>query len=168
MPAAWQKSKEFIGDYNKYACLDIARWGWIKAPPCKMLHHIIEQRAMRDALLTIRDRLDGFGVILSGLCAVHCVLGLVLVTALGLGGGALLSPAIHEVGLALAIGVGIVTLGLSAFRHGHLGPLAIGACGITLMAAALSVNHGPPEAVLTILGVALVAAAHIWNLRKAG
>lgn len=126
---------------------------------------------MRDALLSIRDRLDGFGVLLSGLCAVHCVLGLVLVTVLGLGGlgaGALLSPRIHEAGLALAVGIGAVTLGLSALRHGRLGPLAIGTCGLALMAAALTVNHGPREAVLTIAGVALVATAHIRNLRKPG
>lgn len=126
---------------------------------------------MRDALLSIRDRLDGFGVLLSGLCAVHCVLGLVLVTVLGLGGlgaGALLSPRIHEVGLALAVGVGVVTLGLSALRHGRLGPLAIGTCGLALMAAALTVDHGPREAVLTIAGVALVATAHMRNLRKPG
>lgn len=124
---------------------------------------------MRDAMLAIRDRLDGLGVILSGLCALHCVLGLVLVTVLGLGGlggGALLSPHIHEVGLALAIGIGVITLGLSALRHGRLGPLAIGACGIALMAAALTVTHGPREAVLTIAGVVLVATAHIRNLRK--
>lgn len=122
---------------------------------------------MRDALLSIRDRLDGFGVALSGLCAVHCVLGLVLVTVLGLGGEALLSPAIHRVGLVLAVGVGIVTLGLSALRHGHLAPALIGGCGIVLMALAVIVGHGPAEAFLTIPGVGLVAFAHIRNLRHA-
>lgn len=122
---------------------------------------------MRDALLSIRDRLDGLGVLLSGLCAVHCLAGLVLVTALGLGGEALLSPAIHRVGLALAVGVGIVTLGLSALRHGRTGPAVIGACGIALMTAAVIVGHGPLEAVLTIPGVCLVAFAHILNLRHA-
>ncbi|MES2493845.1 MAG: MerC domain-containing protein [Pseudomonadota bacterium] len=126
---------------------------------------------MRDALLSIRDRLDGLGVVLSGLCAVHCVLGLVLVTLLGLGGlgsQAWLSPRVHEIGLALAVGIGVITLGLSALRHGRLGPLAIGTCGLALMAAALAVSHGPREAVLTILGVALVATAHIQNLRRTG
>lgn len=122
---------------------------------------------MRRAILSIRDRLDRAGILLSGLCAVHCVLGVVLVSVLGLGGGALLAPAIHEVGLALAILVGIVTLGLGLRRHGRLGPLAMGACGIALMTAALMVGHGVPEAALTIAGVALVAAAHIRNLRHA-
>ena len=84
---------------------------------------------MRDAILAIRNRLDGVGVVLSGLCAVHCVLGLVLVSVLGLGGGVLLSPRIHETGLVLAIVVGIVTLGLSALRHGRTGPLCSGPAG---------------------------------------
>jgi len=122
---------------------------------------------MRDALLSIRDRLDGAGVFLSGLCAVHCVLGLVLVTVLGLGGGVLLSPEIHRYGLALAVGIGIVTLGMSAVRHGRTGPALIGALGIALMAGAVLSDHGPAEAFLTIPGVALVAYAHIRNLRHA-
>ena len=121
---------------------------------------------MRAALLSIRSRLDSAGIALSGLCAVHCVLSLVLVGGLGLGSEALLAPAIHEIGLGLAIFVGVVPLGIGAIRHGQPGPLMIGACGIALMAVALAVNHGPREAVLTIIGVALVATAHIRNLRS--
>jgi hypothetical protein len=117
--------------------------------------------------LSIRDRLDGAGVVLSGLCAVHCLLSILLVSILGVGGEALLAPAIHEVGLALAIFVGVVTLGIGVLRHGRTGPLRIGACGIVLMAAALVVGHGLREALLTICGVALVATAHIRNLRHA-
>ena len=122
---------------------------------------------MRDAILSIRSRLDRVGILLSGLCAVHCLLGLVLVAVLGLGGEALLSPSIHRTGLAVAVLVGIVTLGLGAMRHGRMGPLAIGACGIALMAAGLTVPHGLPEAALTIAGVALVALGHMRNLRHA-
>ena len=48
----------------------------------------------------IRSRFDRIGVALSALCAVHCVSGLVLATFLGLGGGMLLDPRIHEWGLA--------------------------------------------------------------------
>ncbi|MBW8755487.1 MAG: MerC domain-containing protein [Sphingomonadales bacterium] len=122
---------------------------------------------MSRVILSIRDRFDRVGVLLSGLCAVHCVLSIVLVSVLGVGGEVLLTPAIHEVGLALAILVGTVTLGLSVLRHGRAGPLLIGAGGITLMALALAVEHGPREAILTIAGVALVATAHIRNLRHA-
>jgi hypothetical protein len=120
---------------------------------------------MARVLLSIRARLDRAGIILSGLCALHCLLGIALVSLLGLGGQALLAPRIHEIGLGLAVLVGIITLGLGVRRHGKPGPLVIGGCGIALMSAALLVGHGLPEAVLTIAGVALVAAAHIRNLR---
>ncbi len=122
---------------------------------------------MMRVFVMIRDRFDRVGVLLSGLCAVHCVLSLVFVSVLGIGGGVLLAPAIHEVGLALAIMVAAVTLGLGALRHRQAGPLLIGGCGIALMAFALAGPHGPREAALTIAGVALVATAHIRNLRHA-
>jgi MerC mercury resistance protein len=120
---------------------------------------------MRDALLSIRNRMDRLGILLSSLCALHCILGIVLVAGFGLGGELFLSPAFHRAGLALAVLVGIVTLGLGALRHGAVGPLAIGGIGIAFMSAGLAVSHGFPEAALTIAGVALVAAAHIRNLR---
>lgn len=122
---------------------------------------------MRDAISLIRHRLDRVGIMLSGLCALHCLLGIVLVTLLGLGGEAFLAPAIHRIGLALAVLVGVVTLGLGLRRHGQIAPLAVGSLGIALMAGGLAVPHGAAEAVLTVAGVALVALAHIWNLRHA-
>lgn len=119
---------------------------------------------MRSTFIAIRNRLDRAGIILSGLCAVHCVLGVVIVGVLGLGGEVLLSPEIHRIGLALAVGVGLLSLGFGVARHGRIAPLVIGGCGLALMAMALFVGHGLPEAVLTILGVTLVAFAHIRNL----
>ncbi|SLJ92944.1 MerC mercury resistance protein [Novosphingobium mathurense] len=122
--------------------------------------------AMRSALFSIRDRLDRAGIVLSGLCAVHCILGVILVGILGLGGEVLLSPAIHRFGLALALVVGLVSLGFGVMRHGRVAPLIVGGLGLALMAMAIAVGHGLPEAVLTVLGVALVAIAHIANLRS--
>lgn len=122
---------------------------------------------MRAAFLSIRDRLDRAGIVLSGLCALHCLLSIVLVAGLGIGGQALLAPEIHRIGLALAIAVGAVTLGIGVVRHRRSAPLVIGAIGIALMGSALAVGHGAAEAVLTIAGVALVALAHIRNLRHA-
>lgn len=121
--------------------------------------------SMRQAFLSIRGRLDRVGVILSGLCALHCLAGLMLVAGLGLGGGLLLSPEIHRVGLALAIAVGSVTLVFGVIRHGDPVPLQVGAAGLGLMAFALFVGHGSAEAVLTIMGVTLLAWAHLRNLR---
>ena len=126
---------------------------------------------MRDVMQMIRLRLDRVGIVLSGLCAVHCLLSIMLVSLLGLGsiaGEALLAPSIHRAGLGFAVLVGAVTLGLGVIRHGRLAPLAIGAMGLALMASGLFAPHGLPEAMLTIAGVALVALAHILNLRPAG
>jgi hypothetical protein len=122
---------------------------------------------MRRALLSIRDRFDRAGIFLSGLCLVHCVLGLIIVSFLGLGGGVLLAPAIHRVGLTLAVAIGAVALGAGFVRHGRSAPLMLGALGLALMAAALAVGHGLGEAVLTVGGVSIVAIAHLWNLRAA-
>lgn len=115
----------------------------------------------------LRRRLDRAGVLLSGLCLIHCLAGLGLVTLLGLGGGLLLAPQWHEWGLALAILVGALGLGLGALRHRRLPILLQGIAGLTLMALALTVGHGPREAGLTIAGVLLVGLAHIRNLRHA-
>ena len=120
---------------------------------------------MRMAFISIRNRLDRVGVLLSGLCALHCLAGLLLVAGLGLGGGVLLAPEIHRLGLALAIAVGSVTLVLGVVRHGDPVPLQVGAAGIAFMAFALFVGHGMAEAALTILGVSLLAWAHLRNLR---
>ena len=121
---------------------------------------------MRDSLIPLRARLDRVGVLISGLCMVHCLAGLFLIGVLGLGGGELLNPAIHRVGLVLAVLVGALTIGLGAIRHGHRLPLMIGTMGLVLMASAVAVGHGTAEAVLTITGVLMVATAHVINMRR--
>ncbi|RVQ67667.1 MerC domain-containing protein [Croceicoccus ponticola] len=114
---------------------------------------------------TTRLKLDRLGIALSGMCAVHCVGSILLVGLLGLGGEWLLSPAIHQYGLALAVLIGALTIGAGVWRHGRIGPLVLGGIGLALMVAALMGPHGLGEAMLTIAGVACVAAAHILNLR---
>lgn len=113
-----------------------------------------------------RGRFDRLGVLISGLCMVHCVAGLFLISVLGVGGGVLLNPAIHRFGLVAAFVVGLLTIGAGALRHGHRLPLALGAMGLALMAAAIASDHGAAEALLTICGVVLVASAHIVNMRR--
>ena len=120
---------------------------------------------MAQAFKLMRDRFDRVGILLSGLCALHCVATLVLVAVLGLGGGFLLNPALHRVGLALAIVVGGIALGLGVSRHGRREPLMIGGTGLSLMALALLTGHSPVEAALTIAGVSLLAFAHWRNVR---
>lgn len=113
----------------------------------------------------IRGRLDRIGLTLSVLCAVHCVGTLVLVAGLGLGGSVLLNPAIHRVGLALAMLVAGVAIGLGALRHRRPAPFVIAMMGLTFMGGALAAPREAEEAVLTIIGVVLVACAHVLNVR---
>lgn len=120
---------------------------------------------MSDALPSFRARLDRFGVILSGLCLIHCVAGVFLVSVLGIGGGVLLDPDWHRWGLALALVIGALTIGLGALRHGRFLPLMVGSTGLALMGGALAVGHGDEEVVLTVVGVVLVAVAHLINIR---
>lgn len=120
---------------------------------------------MRAAVALIRNRLDRVGILLSGLCALHCLAGIFLFAGLGLGGDYLFAPAIHRIGLALAIVIGGITLAIGVIRHGDPRPLQIGGAGLALMALALAVGHGLAEAMLTIAGVSLLAWAHLRNLR---
>ena len=116
---------------------------------------------------TIRGRLDRAGMLLSSLCAVHCVLGIVIVAGFGLGGGLLLDPVIHRVGLLLATIVAGVAIGIGALQHRRAAPFVVAMMGLTFMGGGLAVEHGIEEAVLTIIGVALVSAGHLLNLRRA-
>ena len=120
---------------------------------------------MARTALSIRQRFDRAGIFLSGLCVVHCIASLVVVSALGLGGQFLLDPAIHRIGLVVAVVVAAVAIGLGALNHRRRAPFVIAMTGLSFMGGALAVPHGAEEAVLTIIGVALVSLGHILNLR---
>tara|TARA_B100000678_G_scaffold187992_1_gene157216 strand:- start:281 stop:688 length:408 start_codon:yes stop_codon:yes gene_type:complete len=112
-----------------------------------------------------RIRLDAVGIALSALCAVHCVLTIVLISALGFAGGWLLSPELHRWGLVAATVIAGVAIGVGAIRHRRRMPFVVAMTGLTFMGGALAAPHGIEEAVLTIIGVGLVSAGHILNLR---
>lgn len=117
--------------------------------------------------MSLRRRLDHVGIALAGLCAVHCLATLLIVSALGLGSHFLLAESIHRTGLALAMLVAGAAIGWGFVRHRLIAPLAIAAAGIVLMAGALAVEHGTGELLLTLAGVALVSGGHLLNLRAA-
>lgn len=119
------------------------------------------------AISPIRRRLDRAGIFLSGACALHCLLSILLVSGLGLGGELFFAPDIHRVGLLLATLIAGVAIGWGALRHRMAAPFVIAMTGLTFMGGALAVPHGAKEAVLTIIGVALVSLGHILNLRHA-
>ncbi len=117
--------------------------------------------------LSIRERLDRAGVVLSGLCALHCIASLAILSGLGIGGGIFLAPVVHEVGLVIACIIAGVAIGWGALKHRRAAPFVIAMMGLTFMGGALAAPHGIEEAVLTIIGVALVTAGHVLNLRSA-
>ena len=120
---------------------------------------------MAEVFPWIRGRMDRFGLMLSGLCAVHCVLGIVIVAGLGLGGGLLLDPIIHRIGLLLATLVAGVAIGIGAVQHRRAAPFVVAMTGLSFMGGGLAVEHGVEEAVLTVIGVSLVALGHVLNIR---
>ena len=108
---------------------------------------------------------DRLAIGLSGLCLVHCLASAVLVAMLASVGGLLVDPIVHEIGLVLAIGLGIVALGRGVVEHGYMMPSAVGGLGLGLMAGALTLPHSGLEVVYTLVGVAILALGHDLNRR---
>jgi hypothetical protein len=104
-------------------------------------------------------------MLLSGLCLVHCLAGSVLLTAFAASGG-LLGHNVHVIGLLLALPLAAIALWRGIAVHGRWMIGVLGAIGIALMAASLLISHGGvAEVAVSIVGVCLLAAAHLWNLR---
>ena len=122
---------------------------------------------MNEPRIIKRERLDKFGILLSGLCAVHCVATIGIVSGLGLGAHFLLAEEIHHYGLALAAIVAALGIGSGLIIHRQREPFLIAVAGLGFMAGALVSPHGLQEAALTIVGVALVSVGHFLNLRGA-
>ncbi|AWW73244.1 hypothetical protein CD351_02250 [Erythrobacter sp. KY5] len=120
-----------------------------------------------DSVANANRRLDQLGIGLAGLCALHCLATIVVVSVLGIGGHFLLAPEIHRVGLAIALVVAAVAIGWGALRHRRAAPFVIAMMGLTFMGGALAMPHGDGEIVLTMIGVALVALGHLLNIRSA-
>jgi hypothetical protein len=108
-------------------------------------------------------RLDRVAIGLSGLCLVHCLATSILLALLASAGGFLGSPWIHEVGLSLAMVMGIIALGRGILEHGYTMPSAVGGLGLGVMAGALTMPHDGTEAVYTVVGVAILALGHRLN-----
>ncbi len=104
------------------------------------------------------------GLGLAGLCVVHCLATSILLALFSVA-GRLIDPAVHETGLVLAIGFGIIALGKGMRQHGFIMPACIGAIGIGLMALALTQSHGVLEISITILGASILALSHVLNYR---
>ena len=114
-----------------------------------------------------RRRWDQLGIGLAGLCALHCLATVLLVSGLGVGGHFLLAPEIHETGLVLTFIVAAVAIGWGMIKHRRLAPFFLASIGLGFMGAAIAAGHGSGEALFTIIGVTLVSIGHLSNLRSA-
>ena len=87
-------------------------------------------------------------------------------TVLASAGGFLLHPAIHEIGLMMAMTLGAVALGRGVLQHGYAMPVWVGSLGLGVMAGAMTLPHeGGYETIYSILGVMIVAMGHDLNRR---
>lgn len=109
--------------------------------------------------------MDRVAIALSGLCLVHCLATAIFVAMIASAGGMLLNPAIHEIGLVVAIGLGVISLGRGIVEHGFMMPAAIGGLGLGVMSGALTLPHNGGEVMYTIFGVAILALGHDLNRR---
>lgn len=109
--------------------------------------------------------LDRMAVGLSGLCVLHCIASVVLVSLLSALGDVLGDPIIHRAGLAAAMLLAGIALGQGYRTHRALRPALVGMAGVALMALGLVVTHGVAEVAATVVGVMLLAAAHLMNMR---
>lgn len=111
------------------------------------------------------DAIDRLAIGLSGLCVVHCIASAVLLAVLASAGGLLLDPMIHEVGMMLALVLGIFGLGRGISEHGFMLPACIGSLGLGMMAGALTLDHGGLTTVYSVVGVLILALGHDLNRR---
>lgn len=111
------------------------------------------------------EAIDRLAIGLSGLCVVHCVATAVLLTVLASAGGLLVDPVFHEIGLMLALLLGVVGLGRGVLIHGFMLPAAIGSLGLGMMAGTLTLDHGSVEVLYSVAGVLILALGHDLNRR---
>lgn len=116
-------------------------------------------RSAKDGLI------DRVGIALSGLCLVHCVASAVMVAVLAAGGSFLLDPIFHEVGMSIALVLGVIGFGRGIVTHGYMLPSAVGGLGLGVMAGSLVVGHDHGGTMFSILGVMIVALGHDLNRR---
>jgi len=109
--------------------------------------------------------IDRVAIGLSGLCVFHCVASAVWVAMLASAGGVLLDPIVHEVGLMLALVLGIFGLGRGILEHGFMMPAAIGSLGLGMMAGALNLGHEGGGTIYAVVGVLILALGHDLNRR---
>ncbi|HWT13554.1 MAG TPA: MerC domain-containing protein [Allosphingosinicella sp.] len=109
--------------------------------------------------------IDRLAIGVSGFCLVHCIASAVLIAVLASAGGVLLDPIFHEVGMIVALMLGVLGLGRGILDHGFMLPAAIGSLGLGMMSGALTLDHGGASTLYSVAGVLILALGHDLNRR---
>jgi hypothetical protein len=109
--------------------------------------------------------IDRVAIGVSGLCLVHCIASAVFIAFLAAGGSFLLDPIFHEVGMSIALVLGVIGFGRGILTHGYMLPSAVGGLGLGVMAGSLFIGHEAGGTLYSILGVMIVALGHDLNRR---
>lgn len=122
---------------------------------------VIGARALR------RPDADQVGVVASSVCAVHCAAGAILMGASG-AAPILQDRRVELLFAGLAIGIAIAALLRAHRRHGSGKPGLVGALGIVALGIArlAPIQMEVLETAISISGGALLAVAHLLNLRE--
>lgn len=118
-----------------------------------------------------QQRLDALGLAISGICLVHClalpVIAL-LVPAFTFGFGAQTDHSFHWLLLGLAVPVSTLALWRGAARSNDWRWLKLGSVGLAMMLIGVLNAFGvESEVPLTMVGVVMLAIAHIKNFAHA-
>jgi hypothetical protein len=109
--------------------------------------------------------IDRVAIGVSGLCLVHCIASAVFIAFLAAGGSFLLDPIFHEVGMSIALVLGVIGFGRGILTHCYMLPSAVGGLGLGVMAGSLFIGHEAGGTLYSILGVMIVALGHDLNRR---
>lgn len=125
-------------------------------------------KGRRNASSMKGDWLDGFAVVASVTCMIHC-LGLPLLLAALPAFADRIDPgeSFHAIVLAFAVPTSAIALVGGWRKHRAFVPLAVGSVGLVLMAVGIVfASREILETAITVSGGLLLAGAHIANWRK--
>ena len=109
--------------------------------------------------------IDRLAIGLSGLCFVHCIASAVAIAVLASAGTFLLDPIFHEVGMSIALVLGVLGLGRGIVTHGFMLPASVGGLGLGVMAGSMWLGHENGGTLYSIIGVLILALGHDLNRR---
>jgi hypothetical protein len=118
----------------------------------------------------LTSKLDRIGMTASTACAIHCAAVPLLITSLPLIGlGFLANPWVEWSMIALALVIGIASLGMSYFNiHRKPLPLLMLSTGFLVIILGHALITGWAEAIVVPAGGITIAFAHLINYRFAG